>query len=230
MRRCEPKNVGQMSDSLITAVFITLSGGAQDAYTYFVRGRVFANAQTGNIVLLGYHLFAGELAQCVRYLIPLAAYISGVFAAECVRRRAAWFHLLHWRQLVVLTEIVLLFAVGFMPQSLNNAANALVSFVCAMQVQAFRRVNGSAYASTMCIGNMRTATEQLCAWAHTRDRASLDRALLLYGVNSVFAVGAGVGALLSQTLVERGIWLCCPLLAAAFALMLIKPKTDDGER
>ncbi len=42
---------GQMSESMLTAAFIILSGGLQDAYTYLCRGKVFANAQTGNIVL-----------------------------------------------------------------------------------------------------------------------------------------------------------------------------------
>ena len=41
-----------MSDSMLTAAFIILSGGLQDAYTYLCRGKVYANAQTGNIVLL----------------------------------------------------------------------------------------------------------------------------------------------------------------------------------
>ena len=41
-----------MSDTFRAAVFVTLSGGFQDAYTYISRGQVFANAQTGNIVLL----------------------------------------------------------------------------------------------------------------------------------------------------------------------------------
>ena len=45
-------NRGQMSESFLTAVFLSLSGGLQDAYTYLFRGKVFANAQTGNIVLL----------------------------------------------------------------------------------------------------------------------------------------------------------------------------------
>ena len=42
----------QMSESLVTAAFLSVSGGLQDAYTYISRGKVFANAQTGNIVLL----------------------------------------------------------------------------------------------------------------------------------------------------------------------------------
>lgn len=52
------KSQKQMSESLLTAGFLSLSGGLQDAYTYISRGKVFANAQTGNIVLLSQHLFA----------------------------------------------------------------------------------------------------------------------------------------------------------------------------
>ena len=33
---------GQMSDTFRAAVFVTLSGGFQDAYTYISRGQVFA--------------------------------------------------------------------------------------------------------------------------------------------------------------------------------------------
>ena len=41
------------------------------------------------------------------------------------------------------------------------AATVLVSFACAMQVQTFRKVNGYSYASTMCIGNLRSGTAAL---------------------------------------------------------------------
>ena len=99
---------GQMSEAFSTMVFLTLSGGLQDAYTYCVRGGVFANAQTGNIVLMSQRAFAGDLAGVLRYLIPLLAFALGVFAAEAVRRRCQGISRLHWRQLVALAEIVLI--------------------------------------------------------------------------------------------------------------------------
>ena len=46
------KSKKQMSESFRTAAFLSVSGGLQDAYTYIFRDKVFANAQTGNIVLL----------------------------------------------------------------------------------------------------------------------------------------------------------------------------------
>ena len=50
------KHALQMSDSVEVAVFLAFSGGVMDAYSYLVRGGVFANAQTGNLLLLGINL------------------------------------------------------------------------------------------------------------------------------------------------------------------------------
>ena len=159
------KHRGQMSESFLTAVFLSLSGGLQDAYTYLFRGKVFANAQTGNIVLLSANIMDGRWDKVLHYLVPLCAFALGVLAAEKMREHFQVMQRLHWRQLVVLGEVLLLFAVGFLPQSQNLLANAIVSFSCAMQVQAFRKVNGYAFASTMCIGDLRSGVEAFASGA-----------------------------------------------------------------
>lgn len=220
---------GQMSEAFSTMVFLTLSGGLQDAYTYCVRGGVFANAQTGNIVLMSQRAFAGDLAGVLRYLIPLLAFALGVFAAEAVRRRCQGISRLHWRQLVALAEIVLLFAVGFLPPAADPLANALVSFTCAMQVQAFRKVNGSAYASTMCIGNLRSGVDALCAYWDTRDRTALRRSGRYFAVILIFALGAGMGGAVSQLWGRRAIWASFGLLAVSFLLMFGQEIREEAE-
>ena len=212
---------GQMSESFVTAIFLSLSGGLQDAYTYFFRGKVYANAQTGNIVLLSQHLFTGDFLTALHYLIPLVAFASGILAAELFREHFQSLKALHWRQMIVLAEILLLFSVGFFPQELNLLANAVVSFSCAMQVQTFRKVNGYAYASTMCIGNMRSGTEALCAYFHTHEPEALRNALTYFGVIGLFALGAGLGALLTGASAVRGIWVSCALLTVSFLVMFI---------
>ncbi len=204
-------------ERLFPVALLTLSGGLQDAYTYFCRGHVFANAQTGNIVLLGQSLFSGSLSQAGRYLLPLLAFALGVAAAEYVRTRPN--RRLGWQQQVLLWEIALLAAVGFLPPSMDLAANALVSFSCAMQVQAFRRVEGFAFASTMCIGNLRGGTDALCAFLRTRDRQERKKAGLYFTVILLFALGAGAGSLVLTPLGLRAIWLSCALLALSFVLL-----------
>lgn len=219
---------GQMSEAYITAVFLTLSGGFQDAYTYFFRGGVFANAQTGNIVLMSSHLFRGEWLSAVRYMIPLLSFGAGTYAAELVHRRFKPMEKVHWRQLILLDEIIILFIVGFFPQSWSIPANAMVSFVCAMQVQSFRKVSGNAYASTMCIGNIRSGTEALCVYFHTKDRMVLQKALQYFGVIFLFAVGAGSGCVLTACSGQYAIWYSCILLTVSFCMMFIKEEISDN--
>ena len=121
----------QMSEAFRTTVFLTLSGGFQDAYTYMGRGKVFANAQTGNIVLMATNFCEGDFAKALRYLLPLLAFAAGVYFAEGIRNRYHLMERFHWRQLILLIEIALLFVVGFIPNNLDWLANMLVSFVCA---------------------------------------------------------------------------------------------------
>ena len=109
------KHHGQMSESFLTAVFLSLSGGLQDAYTYLFRGKVFANAQTGNIVLLSSNIMDGQWDRVLHYLVPLCAFALGVLVAEKMRESFCNMQRLHWRQLVVLGEVLLLFIVGFLP-------------------------------------------------------------------------------------------------------------------
>lgn len=213
-----------MSESMLTASFVILSGGLQDAYTYLCRDKVFANGQTGNIVLFSAYLFDGAWDQCLRYLVPVLSFMTGIFAAECIHRRFKAMEKVHWRQLILLAEIAVLFAVGFLPQTLNTVANALVSFSCAMQLQTFRKVRGHAYASTMCIGNMRSGTEALCVYFHTHDREVLKKALTYFGVIGIFAVGAGLGSVLTARFAEKGIWVSCLLLAVSFLMMFVREE------
>ena len=44
-------------------ILLALAGGFLDAYTYITCGGVFANAQTGNIVLMGISAAKGDCAK-----------------------------------------------------------------------------------------------------------------------------------------------------------------------
>lgn len=217
-------NRGKISESLGIAVLLALSGGFQDAYTFLCRDGVFANAQTGNIVLMSAHLFRGEWAAAGRYVIPLSAYLLGTAAAEVIFFRFEKSRNLHWKQWVLLAEIVGLAAVGWMPDGLNPIANALVSFVCAMQVQAFHTMHGQSYASTMCIGNLRSGAEALCRYARTGKRSFLRTAGIYGTVVLFFALGAGIGSVLTEIWGLKSIWVCPLFLFAAFGLLFMEEQ------
>ena len=125
----------QMSEAFVNSVFLALSGGFQDAYTYNTRDEVFSNAQTGNVVLMSQHFMNREWQIGLRYLFPLLAFMLGVFVAENVQNRFKYAKKMHWRQAILLAEIGILAIVGFIPNAYNMIATVMVSFACAMQVQ-----------------------------------------------------------------------------------------------
>src|ERR1700744_6768357 len=67
------------------ACLLSLSGGFLDAFTYIGHGGVFANAMTGNVVLLGVSATAGDWGQALNHVPPLIAFLIGVFVAQAIR-------------------------------------------------------------------------------------------------------------------------------------------------
>lgn len=209
----------QTSESFLLSAIISLSGGFQDAYTYNIRQKVFANAQTGNIVLMSQHIMSGEWVEGLHYLIPILAFAVGIIIAEQLCYHFKNNRFIHWRQIVILLEIVVLASVAFIPVKYNMLANALVSLSCAMQVQSFRKVNGYPYASTMCIGNLRSGTESLSVFFRNRKMGALKKAMNYYGIIFIFAIGAGIGGILSTILGVKSILVSSAILFVAFITM-----------
>ena len=214
----------QMSEAFLNSAFLALSGGFQDAYTYNARNEVFCNAQTGNVVLMSQHFMAGELTAGLGYFFPIIFFALGVWVAEKIQANYKYAQKLHWRQGVLLAEILILFTVGFLPTEYNMLANAMASFACAMQVQSFRKVNGYSYASTMCIGNLRNGTENLHRFLRTHDRKAFYNALLFYGIILCFIIGAVLGNFVIKRFHEKSILVCSALLFIAFFMMFVNKE------
>ena len=211
----------QTSETFINSAFLAVSGGFQDAYTYFTRDGVFSNAQTGNVVLMSERFMNGEVKAGLHYLIPLTAFFLGVLLAERIQDKFRYAKRLHWRQG---------FLVGFIPGNMNVFATTLVSFSCALQVQTFRKVEGNAYASTMCIGNLRSGTAALSAYMREKKPRLLHQALCYFAIILLFAIGAGVGGRLSIAYGPKAIWVSSILLLISFLLMFIEEMEEAEHR
>lgn len=220
MRTLNFHHVGrQMSESFLTAAVLSVSGGLQDVYTYVSRGEVFANAQTGNIVLFSQNVFTRNWELTIRYLVPVLFFAFGVAVATWIRQFFQNAQRLHWRQIILLIEIILLFLVGFIPEEQNLIANALVSFSCALQVQSFRKVASYAFASTMCIGNLRSGMEALCSYQQNHNKQMLYKSFHYFGIIFLFALGAGIGSRFIPILGMHTIWISCLLLIVGCIVM-----------
>lgn len=217
----------QMSDSFLIAALLAIVGGFLDAYTYVARGHVFANAQTGNIVLFGLHLAEGEWIPALSYFIPIAAFVLGIFVDEWIKKIVLPLPKIHWRQIVLLFEVLTLFVVAWLPLGGTNdlIANTLVSFVCSMQVQSFRKVHGMPYATTMCTGNLRSGTELFFRYTQSKDKELRHKSIKYYGVILFFILGAGIGALVTRHCGNFAAVYCNILLLLVCGLLFIRNET-----
>ena len=216
----------QISDSLLLAFFLSLSGGFQDAYSYICRDKVFVNAQTGNIVLFSGHLVSGNFTAALHYIFPIGAFIGGIYITEWIRHMYKDNNKIHWRQIILFLEIVVMVVVGFMPKSMNVPANVILSFSCAVQVNTFRKFRGVPFATTMCIGNIRSATEFLAKYHIEKNKELKYKCTYYYGAIFVFAVGASLGVICTKFMKLKSIWIAGIFLTIGFLLMMIKENKD----
>lgn len=223
----------QMSETYLVAAILASAGGFLDAYSYIVRGHVFANAQTGNIVLLGMNFFERDWLACAKYLLPIVMFVAGVLLADRMRVKLANSSL-HWRQHIILIEAVVLVGVVFLPAGEGNErfdliANTMISFVCSLQVESFRKVHSISFATTMCTGNLRTATEHISLYLTEKDTEHLKAALKLYGIIAFFILGVIIGSLLCSALERSGLIFVIILLIAVFVLMFIDLEKQEQQ-
>ena len=124
---------------------------------------------------------------------------------------------------MLILEIACLAPVIFVPYGdFDFAVNSLISFVCALQVQTFRRVHGLPFASTMCTGNLRSGTEALFRHVTGKDRTELGKSLHYYLVIVCFISGAAAGAVLLHRFGHFVFFLAPAGLLAVFFMVTTK--------
>ncbi len=142
-------------ETLTVAALLAFAGGYIDAYTWITH-RVFANAQTANMLFLWIHAMAGEWAKALNYLPSLTAFVLGVIMACWLRRLAG----ANAAPISLLVEISFLILVAILHNRLPGVAGTLgISFVAAMQAASFPRVEAWSYSSVMATTNLRQAIE-----------------------------------------------------------------------
>ncbi len=71
--------------TLPSALLLAATGGLLDAVVFLSHGHVFANAMTGNVVFLGISVATRDWSHLFTYLIPILAFLLGVFASHLLQ-------------------------------------------------------------------------------------------------------------------------------------------------
>lgn len=210
-----------LSEAFFVASLLAIVGGFLDAYTYLYRGRVFANGQTGNLVLLGILIADSNWKQAIYYLFPIFSFIIGILLAEVICFFVKNNGPIKWRHVILIIEIMILTIIIFIPQGdpYDSIVNISISFVCALQTQTFRSVRGKSYFSVMCTGNLRSGTTDLFQFFKTKERTYWKNFLDYYLIVFYFIIGALIGGI---TITKFGsISLLCTIILLFVVLLIL---------
>ena len=203
------------STSLRVAALLTIANGFIDAYTFLAYGGVFANAQTGNVVLFGVGLARSDVAKPLAHLWPILAFIAGIAAARALKTSAAEAHLRYPLRYALVLQIIVLIVIAMLPETTPQwAITTTIGFVSALQLSLFRTVRSATFVTIAMTGNLMRTTEAL--QDAVRGGESERRLAGLYVTLVVgFAAGAVVGALITSQLDTRAAWIPAALIALA---------------
>ena len=220
----EPEQTHQ-GESLPVACLLTFAAGLLDIYSYMIRGHVFANAITGNLVLLGMNLAAGEWLNCGRYLFAISAYGAGILVANIIHEKMPLPWGLSWKQFVLFLEILVLLPVAFIPSGdWNLLVNGMISFICAMQVRAFQHVHGLPFVSTTCTGNLRKGNNALFSGLFHHDLNEIRKAHHYYLVILSFVLGAVTGAFAFRDVLPYAVFIIPAVFLVVLWIISVEKK------
>ncbi len=207
-------------------LLLMVSAGMMGAYTYNLRGGVFCNAQTANVVLMAMALGKGLWRQGLYYLIPITAYISGAFVSEFFPNPVKKMGLLRWDTCLIGLEIAVLFLIGWIPLSApHRIVQVIINFICSMQYNTFRQAEGIPMATTFCTNHIRQIGVSLAKYVRHREAGALKRGLVHISMVGCFLGGGLILTACCASLQEKAIWLAILPLLADF---LILARADLG--
>lgn len=201
---------------------LTVAGGMMGLYTYTMRGEVFCNAQTGNIVKMSLAFGQGNFAEGFYYLIPFMAYIAGTVVSEILPEKVRRVHFIRWDTLLVGIEILALFAIGFIPLTWpHQIVQVAINFLCAMQFNTFRQAEGIPMATTFVTNHVRQIGINIAKQIRHKDEDEARRKISRHGnIIMAFFTGGVLMTVASSLFGQYAIWLAIIPLSVCFAVML----------
>ena len=188
---------------------LMMIAGFFGAYTYLLRGNVFCNAQTGNVVLMGMAFGLGKWKEGFYYLIPISAYILGAFVSELLPNTVKKYLPIRWDTLLIAIEMAAVLLLGMLPETAPvQISQITINFIASMQYNTFRQAEGIPVATTFATNHIRQIGVGLAKSVQKKNDEKQDRkfhehlAMLLY-----FAGGVLMGTVCGNYFLGKAIWI-----------------------
>ena len=193
-------------EQLIFCLLLTAVGGFFDAYTFVNCDGIFANAQTGNLIFVGIDLIEGNFSEVLHYSIPILSFVIGVLVSKFIETKYKELSIFKHIYMLLLTQIVALIIISIKHEYFGvDIRPIVISFICAIQFDGFRKVNNLVFASVFCTGNLRSMSEHLYKYFVLKKKESKIPFLIYLSVITVFLSGVLLGAAMSKYLLHKAI-------------------------
>ncbi len=197
-------------------------------YTFLLRGGVFCNAQTANVVLFGIALGSGDWPRAAYLLLPISAYLAGSFVSEYLGKTVKRLHFLRWDTLLTGIEAAVVFGLGCLPASApDQICQVALNFICSMQFNTFRQVEGIPAATTFVTNHLRQLGSNFAKYMRHHDEESGKR-LKTHGTLTIcFLAGTLTSTVCARFFAYRSIWGSCIVLLIIFLRLAHTDRTQE---
>ena len=207
---------------------LMLSAGMMGAYTYILRGGVFCNAQTANVLMMSISFGRGNWREGLYYLIPISAYFLGALISEALPSPVKKLGFLRWDTYLVAFEMIVLLIIGFIPLSVpNQIVQVMINFIASMQYNTFRQMEGIPMATTFCTNHIRQVGIAMAKAIRKKDGKAAKRGLIHLGMILCFFVGSVLLTLVCQYLTGNAIWIALIPMAIALGKLIHADLTSE---
>ena len=212
-------------ETLRIGVILSFVGGVLDAHTFLFRNGVFANTQTGNIVLLALFLNTNNTPKTTQCILSIIAFIVGVVLTELIKIKLKNRDVFNYVSLTLAIEILFLTIITTIPKNFHNTTViVIISFICSLQTNAFKSLHKSPYSTTMCTGNLRSASSYLFYFIFKKSKEDFIVCFRYFIIIISFFIGALFGKILTNTIGVNTLLICSLFLTIALLILILHNK------
>lgn len=195
---------------------LILAAGWFGAYTFLLRGGVFCNAQTANVVLLAVAVGSRDWSRAAYLILPITAYFAGAFFSEYLGKSVKKFHFLRWDTILIGIEVAVVIVLGALPKSApDQICQVALNFICSMQFNTFRQVKGIPAATTFVTNHIRQVGSSVAKYIRHQDDEYAQKIKVHGTLILFFLLGGILGTVCSEIFSYFSIW------GAAIVLIII---------
>lgn len=167
------------------------------AYSYFLKGGVFANAETANLLILAFNIAELNTEGIISVLYPISAFFIGTFFSQMFIEKLGR----RWIPTLLIVEIMALISLSLLPsETPDRVFHVVIAVLSSMQFNTFRKARGVAMSTLFCTAHLRGFGASLYSAIADRKGEEFKKSLYHGGLIMTFLAGGISCSLISKSL------------------------------